>query len=155
MTSARTFYRMGNNDRKINATRDCSCATSDLVRATLFSSWIALAAIGAPVRAQSRDDYCGAGLPRMLAQSVDRTRTGRYVNTVYGYSVAIPAGLQAFVAPGGPERGFSILLSTEPLAFVRVDASYDVFYDITPAGVHQRDLNAIRLHDTVLQDSSL
>jgi hypothetical protein len=155
MTGSRTFYRMRNNDRKINATRDCACANSDLVRATLICVWIAVAGISAPVGAQSRDDYCGAGLPRVLTQPIDQARTGRYVNQTYGYSLAIPPGLQAYVAADGPERGFSILLSTEPLAFVRVDASYDVFYDITPAGVHQRDLSAIRLHDAVLEDSSL
>lgn len=155
MTSAGTIYRMCNNDRKINGTRDCSCATSDLVRITLRWSLIAIAAISAPCGAQTRDDYCGADLPRALTQSVDQARSGRYVNQTYGYSVGIPSGMQAFVLPGGPARGFWVLLSTGPLAFVRVDASYDVFYDITPTAVHQRDLNAIRLHDVVLADSSL
>ena len=54
----------------------------------------------------------------------------------------------------GPERGFVIVLSQLPRAYLRVDASYDAFYDINPAGVHQRDLNAIRLHDAVLTDEA-
>ncbi len=145
---------MCNNDRKINAARDCPCAISDLVRGTLISSCIVLALMSAPSNAQLRQDYCGAELPGGLAQPADQARTGRYVNPLYGYSVAIPAGLQAWVAASGPERGFSMLLSREPLAFIRVDASYDVFYDITPVGVHQRDLNTIRLHDVLLDDRS-
>jgi hypothetical protein len=93
-------------------------------------------------------------LPPVLAQPPERGRIGRYVNRAYGYSVGIPAGMRALTAPTGPERGFVILLSAEARAFISVDAAYDVFYDITPAGVHQRDRNTISLHDAVLADDT-
>jgi hypothetical protein len=35
-----------------------------------------------------------------------------------------------------------------------VDAAYDVYYDITAAGVHRRDINAIRLHDLLVSDQA-
>jgi hypothetical protein len=145
---------MSNNKRKINRSSACSCVASDLARAAMLLCWIALALISAPLGAQTRAGYCGVSLPSVLAQPADRGRTGRYVNQVYGYSVGIPPGQHAFVLPDGPERGFLMLLSAEARAFISVDAAYDVFYDITPAGVHQRDLNTVSLHDAVLADES-
>lgn len=108
--------------------------------------------LSAIARAQSRDDYCAARSQRTLEQPHGEARIGRYVNQTYGYSVAIPAGLQAFTSASGPERGFIIALSQEPHVYLRVDASYDAFYDITAEGVHRRDRNTIRLHDTLLED---
>lgn len=113
-----------------------------------------LAALGPVASAQGRADFCGPGLPQGFESKSEHTRSARYVNAAYGYSVEIPAGLSAVVSAMGPERGFLIALSEMPLAYLRVDAGYDAFYDITPAGVHRRDLNAIRLHDAVLADES-
>jgi hypothetical protein len=56
------------------------------------------------------------------------------------------------VSATGPERGFGIVLSWAPRAFLRVDAAYDAFFDINSQGVHRSDLSAIRLHDKVLED---
>lgn len=99
-------------------------------------------------------DACG----KLPATGFDRPpnlpRTGRYVNTEYGYSVAIPAGLNGYVSAEGPERGFGIVLSWSPRAFIRVDAAYDAFFDITSQGVHRSDLTTIRLHDSVVDDQS-
>lgn len=105
--------------------------------------------------AQGRSDFCGPGLPRGFEPAPERMRSGRYVNAAYGYSVAIPARLAGIVGATGPERGFLIALSdTPPRAYLRVDAGYDAFYDITAAGVHRRDLNTIRLHDAVVADEA-
>lgn len=110
--------------------------------------------ISAPAWAQSREDYCGDRLPGAPTQAATQVRGARYVNNAYGYSVSIPDGLQPLISANGPERGFVILLSQGLRAYLRVDASYDVFYDITADGVHRRDLNTIRLHDAVLGDDS-
>lgn len=112
----------------------------------------ALACAGAS--AQSRTDFCGPGLPRGFEPAPQRMRSGRYVNAAYGYSVDIPARLAGIVGAPGPERGFLIALSDTPRAYLRVDAGYDAFYDITAAGVHRRDLNTIRLHDAVVADEA-
>ena len=106
------------------------------------------------VHAQGRDSFCGRGLPPGFEAAAQRARSGRYVNPAYGYSVEIPAGLTAVVSLASPQRGFVVPLSDSPLAYLRVDAAYDAYYDITPAGVHQRDLNTIRLHDAVLGDEA-
>jgi hypothetical protein len=116
--------------------------------------WTIAILLSAPARAQSREDYCGDLPRRALEQPGTDARTSRYVNKTYGYSVNIPVGLQAFTSASGPERGFIIALSQDPRAYLRVDASYDAFYDITAEGVHRRDLNTIRLHDTLLGDVS-
>lgn len=105
--------------------------------------------------AQLRDDYCGDALPPGFDLAPNQGHTGRYVNHTYGYSVEIPAGQVAFTSASGPERGFVIALSPPLHAFLRVDASYDVFYDITADGVHRRDVGAIRFHHTLLDDQSL
>jgi hypothetical protein len=102
--------------------------------------------------ALARGEFCG-GLPAAgFDQAPNHPRTGDYVNAPYGYALTIPPGRTAYARAQGPERGFGIVLSWTPRAFLRVDAAYDVFYDITAAVVHLRDLNAIRLHDVVLSD---
>ncbi len=115
---------------------------------------LTLSILGSAARAQGREDFCGRGLSQGFDPAAERPRSGRYVNAAYGYSVQIPAGLGGVVSATGPERGFLIALSQMPRAYLRVDAGYDAFYDITPAGVHLRDLNAIRLHDAVLADET-
>jgi len=102
--------------------------------------------------AQLHDDYCGEPLPRGFDMPPNQAHTGRYLNRTYGYSVDVPAGLVAFTSASGPERGFLIALAPTSQAFLRVDASYDVFYDITADGVHRRDVGAIRFHHTLLED---
>jgi hypothetical protein len=115
----------------------------------LAGALFAGAAIG-----QTRQEFCGLAPPPGFEQAPNRAHTGRYVNATYGYSVRIPAPLVAFTSPSGPERGFGIVLSWTPRAFLRVDASYDVFYDITASGVHRSDLNAIRVRDTLVSDEA-
>jgi hypothetical protein len=143
---------MKRNNRKINAAVRQSSKSPDLCRTAAICA-LALSALGAVAApAQSRDDFCGRELPQGFDPAPERTRSGRYVNAAYGYSVDIPAGLAAVISAVGPERGFLIALSAMPRAYLRVDAGYDAFYDITPAGVHHRDLNTIRLHDGVVGD---
>ena len=101
---------------------------------------------------QTRYEFCGLAPPPGFDQAPNQPHTGRYVNPTYGYAVRIPAPLIAYTSVNGPERGFGIVLSWTPRAFLRVDASYDVFYDLTAAGVHRSDLNAIRVHDTLIAD---
>jgi hypothetical protein len=125
-----------------------ACAT-----AALCAGFMALAAASA--QAQTRDYYCGGRPAQGFDQPPNQAHSGAYLNKIYGYSLTIPAGLTAFTGSNGPERGFVIGLSAMPRAFLSVDASYDVFYDITAQGVHRRDLNAIRLNDTVLLDQSV
>ena len=114
----------------------------------------ALGALGAAGAAHARDEFCGTAPPAGFDQPPNRAHTGRYLNPVYGYSVAIPPALSAYSQSGGPERGFGIVLSWTPRAYLSVDAAYDVYYDITAAGVHRRDINAIRLHDLLVSDQA-
>jgi hypothetical protein len=106
---------------------------------------------GAP---QRPDPYCG----ELPLEGFDRlpniAHSGRYVNDIYGYAVTIPAGLTGYTAATGAPRGFAILLSRQPPAVLRVDAAYDVFYDITAQGVHLRDRVGVRLFDTLLQENA-
>jgi hypothetical protein len=104
-----------------------------------------------PLVAQTRQEFC-AREPLNLDSSAEHERTGRYINRTYGYSLTIPPGLTAFTDPSGPERGFVIVLSQMPRVTLRVSAGYDIFFDLTAEGVHRRDLNTIRLHDTLLSD---
>ena len=106
------------------------------VRATLAA--MALSVLTSVARAQSRADFCGPGVPQGFDSKSEHMRSARYVNAAYGYSVEIPSGLGALVNATGPERGFLVTLSEMPRAYLRVDAGYDAFYDITPAGVHHR-----------------
>jgi hypothetical protein len=141
------------NNRQINAPKQqCSNPhqVTRRVAATGLTGVLLLAA--ALAQAQTRGDYCGARPPSGFDQPPNIAHTGRYINQTYGYSLTIPPGLTAFTAAGAPERGFIIGLSTSPRVMLSVDASYDAFYDITASGVHQRDLNTIRLHDRVLTD---
>jgi hypothetical protein len=146
---------MKRNIRKINAAVWQSSKQPDLYRRALILAGLALSALGSVgAKAQSRDDFCGRGFPPGFDPEPQRTRGGRYLNAAYGYSLDIPAGLAGVVSAMGPERGFLIALSQMPRAYLRVDAAYDVFYDITPAGVHRRDLNTIRVHDAVVADEA-
>jgi len=106
-----------------------------------------------PARA-ARDDFCGVLPAAGFDQPPNQARAGVYDNAEYGYRVTIPAALKAFVSAHGPERGFGVLLSSKPRAYLRVDASYDAFYDITALGVHRSDLTTIRLRDSVVDDQS-
>lgn len=117
-----------------------------------LSATLAMALFAGTAIGQTRQEFCGRAPPPGFDQAPNVPHTGRYVNSTYGYSVRIPAPLVAFTRPSGPERGFGIVLSWTPRAFLLVDASYDVFYDITAAGVHRSDLNAIRVHDTLIAD---
>jgi len=118
--------------------------------------WICIAAcaLGATGVADARGEFCGVVPPAGFDQPPNHAHTGHYLNQVYGYSVVIPASLSAYTQPGGPERGFGIVLSWTPRAYLSVDAAYDVYYDISAEGVHRRDINAIRLHDQVLGDQA-
>jgi hypothetical protein len=121
-----------------------------------ISTWvcIAAAAVGAAGAAQARGEFCGSVPAPGFDQPPNRPHTGRYDNPLYGYSVAIPAPLSAYSQTGVAERGFGIVLSWTPRAYLSVDAAYDVYYDISAEGVHRRDINAIRLHDLVAGDQS-
>jgi hypothetical protein len=105
--------------------------------------------------AQTPADYCGKDPTANFDRPVSTAQLGRYTNPTYGYSLTIPKGLTALTEASGPQRGFVVILSMTPRAVLRVDAYYDAFYDITAAGVHRRDLNAIRLHDALLSDQGV
>ena len=107
---------------------------------------------GAAGRAAARGEFCGTQPPPGFDQPPNQAHTGRYINQLYGYSVDIPAPLSAYSKSEAPVRGFGIVLSWLPRAYLSVDAAYDAYYDITADGVHRRDLNAIRLHDVVVAD---
>ena len=121
-----------------------------------ISTWVCIAAatLGASGAAQARGEFCGSAPAPGFDQPPNRSHTGRYDNPLYGYSVAIPAPLSAYSQSGVAERGFGIVLSWTPRAYLSVDAAYDVYYDISAEGVHRRDINAIRLHDVVAGDQS-
>jgi hypothetical protein len=120
------------------------------------STWscIAVCVLGAASAAHARGEFCGSAPPPGFDQPPNHAHAGRYLNQVYGYSVGIPAALSGYTQSGGPERGFGMVLSWTPRAYLSVDAAYDVFYDITADGVHRRDINAIRLHDLVVSDQA-
>lgn len=83
-----------------------------------------------------------------------RPLTGQFDDAPYGYAVTIPPGITAQAAAGSPPPGFGILLSSTPRVYLRVEAAYDVFYDITAAAVHRRDVQGLRLHDRLLEERS-
>jgi hypothetical protein len=107
---------------------------------------------GAP--APRVDPYCGALPATGFDRPPNRAHSGDYVNAVYGYAVTIPDDLIGYTPFPGAQKGFSIVLSWKPRAVLSVDAVYDVFYDITPAGVHLRDVVGVRLYDQLLSDHS-
>jgi hypothetical protein len=115
---------------------------------------IAAGALGAAGAAQARGEFCGTVPAAGFDQPPNAAHSGRYLNQVYGYAVTIPAKLSAYTRSDGPQRGFGIVLSWAPRAYLTVDAGYDAFYDITADGVHRRDLNAIRLHDQLVNDQA-
>ncbi|MFI4869081.1 MAG: hypothetical protein ACHQDD_06980 [Steroidobacterales bacterium] len=115
-------------------------------------SCIVAGALGFAGAADARGEFCGAVPAPGFDQPPNQAHAGHYLNRVYGYSVAIPAGLRAYTPSGGAQRGFGIVLSWSPRAYLSVDAAYDAYYDITAEGVHRRDINAIRLHDIVVSD---
>ncbi|MGH8143977.1 MAG: hypothetical protein ACREU2_15860 [Steroidobacteraceae bacterium] len=96
--------------------------------------------------------YCGAVPAAGFDRAPNRAHTGRYVNGVYGYAVSIPPGFIGYSSAHGPQRGFGIVLSWAPRAYLSVDAAYDAFYDITADGVHRRDVVGVRLFDTLVSD---
>ena len=145
---------MKENERKIKGSIGTSSKPLDLARTAAALAACMLWVFGARVQAQGRDEFCGSGWPRGFEAQPDRARSGRYVNSTYGYSVDVPAKLSAYISAVGPDRGFVVALSQAPRAYLRVDAGYDAFYDIDAAGVHRRDLNTVRLHDAVLGDQA-
>jgi hypothetical protein len=126
--------------------------TNKFGRAALASLCAALACASAPLAAQTGEAYCGPTVPAGFDQLPAHARSGLYVNSTYGYSLTIPAGLTAYTDQSGPERDLFMLLSQSPRATLTASALYDIFYDITAPGVHRRDINAIRLHDALLDD---
>jgi hypothetical protein len=136
------FSLPDNNNQEIQMSmRDCSILLC-MIACTL----------GAARTAAARGEFCGTQPPAGFDQPPNQVHTGRYINLLYGYSVAIPAPLSGYARSEGPERGFGIVLSWVPRAYLSVDAAYDAYYDISADGVHRRDLNAIRLHDVVVTD---
>jgi hypothetical protein len=113
---------------------------------------IAVCALAAPGTARARGEFCGTVPAAGFDQPPNTAHAGQYLNQLYGYAVTIPQRLSAYTPAGTPQRGFGIVLSWSPRAYLGVDAAYDAFYDITADGVHRRDLNAIRLHDQVVDD---
>jgi hypothetical protein len=121
------------------------------------SIWIrgaacALAAMSSVAAAKA--EFCGTAPAGGFDQPPNPAHAGHYRNQVYGYSLAIPNALSGFTPAGGPERGFGIVLSWMPRAYLSVDAGYDAYYDISAEGVHRRDVNAVRLHDQLLSDQA-
>jgi hypothetical protein len=100
------------------------------------------------------DPYCGQLPPAGADRPPNIAHTGSYLNDTYGYAVTIPSGLTGYTDAHAAPRGFGLVLSRRPPAFLHVDAAYDVLYDITAAGVHLRDRFGVRLFDTLLQESS-
>jgi len=121
------------------------------------SIWMCVAACAfatASSVAAARGEFCGTVPAAGFDQVPNQAHVGHYLNPVYGYSLVIPTALTGYTPAEGPERGFGIVLSWTPRAFLSVDAAYDVYYDISADGVHRRDINAIRLHDQVIGDQA-
>jgi hypothetical protein len=120
------------------------------------SPWrcLAVCALAVASAADAAGEFCGAVPSPGFDQPPNTAHTGQYLNSVYGYSVVIPATARAYTSATGPERGFGIVLSWTPRAYLRVDAAYDAYFDISAPGVHRRDINAIRLHDLVVSDQA-
>ena len=121
-----------------------------------ISKWLCIPACVLAVAgvADARGEFCGVKPDPGFGQPPSQAHGGRYLNAVYGYSVLIPASLSAYTPRAGPERGFGIVLSWTPRAYLSVDAGYDAYFDISAPGVHRRDINAIRLHDQLVSDQA-
>jgi hypothetical protein len=133
---------------EIGVTLSAACPRTGLC------TWLAACALGATCAVEARGEFCGTLPTAGFEQPPNAAHTGRYRNPVYGYALQIPAPLRAYTQAAGPERGFGIVLSWTPRAYLSVDAAYDAYYDISADGVHRRDLNAMRLHDQVLSDQA-
>ena len=125
-----------------------------LIAAVFACALIGVTGAGVAEGQQDPDPYCSGLLPPGIDRPPNTAHTGRYVNAVYGYAVTIPPGLTAYSGVTGPERGFWIVLSGTPRGYLRVDAAYDAFYDITADGVHRRDVIGVQLYDTLLSDQN-
>ncbi|HTT04088.1 MAG TPA: hypothetical protein VMF64_02280 [Steroidobacteraceae bacterium] len=77
---------------------------------------------------------------------------GRYINRLYDYALTIPQHYVGYAPASAPARDLVIPLAAQPSALLRVDAAYDVLYDITAAGVHTRDRVDVALFDRLLSD---
>src|ERR1700722_15154770 len=119
-----------------------SYKTADARRSRSLFAAIALASLLSNL-CIADDSFCGAAPAAGFDQPPNVPHTGRYLNAVYGYSVNIPAPFSGYSASTGPQRGFGIVLSWKPRAFLRIDAAYDAFFDITAQGVHRSDLIAM------------
>ena len=139
---------MARRDEEIQVTLSAACLRIAL------RTCLAACALGANCVAEARGEFCGTLPPAGFEQPPNTAHTGRYSNPVYRYAVRIPAPLRGYTQAVGPERGFGVLLSWTPRAYLSVDAAYDAYYDISADGVHRRDLNAMRLHDQVLSDQA-
>jgi hypothetical protein len=84
----------------------------------------------------------------------NRALIGQFDDAPYRYAVTIPSGLTAHAPPDKAVQGFGIVLSWEPRVYLQVHAAYDVFFDITAAGVHRRDVQGLRLHDKLLEEQA-
>lgn len=135
-------------------------ATSASVAVVVATLWWLGHSIGVPVflhpgkPLQQVDPYCGAVPAAGFDNPPNRAYAGDYVNATYGYGVTIPTGLTGFTPYPGPQKGFGIVLSWTPRAVLRTDAIYDVYYDISAAGVHLRDVVGVKLFDRLLGDQS-
>jgi hypothetical protein len=98
--------------------------------------------------------YCGNLPAPGYDRPPNRPVTGPFVDAPYGFAVNVPSGLTGYSSPPDPPHGFGVVLSWQPRAYLRVDAAYDVFYDITADAVHRRDAQSVRLHDALLADRS-
>lgn len=115
---------------------------------------LSLALLLPPALSLAADTFCGTVPAAGFDQSPNVMHTGRYLNPVYGYAVNIPAPFSGYSASTGAQRGFGIVLSWQPRAYLNVEAAYDAFFDITAEGVHRSDLVAMRQHASVIDDSA-
>ena len=104
--------------------------------------------------AQLLNPHCRNVPPPDFERAPNRALMGQFDNAPYGYAVTIPRGMTAYTSPQDPVQGFGIVLSWEPRVYLQVNASYDVFFDITAAAVHRRDAQGLRLHDTLLEEQA-
>jgi len=104
--------------------------------------------------AQLLNPYCRNVPAPDFDRAPNRALVGQFDDAPYGYAVTIPSGLTAYAPPQQWMPGFGLVLSWEPRAYLQANASYDVFFDITAAAVHRRDVQGLRLHDRLLEEAS-